>query len=161
MRPPVPAHRVPVRRLGRDVAGREPAQDLLVGRLGILIALLTGQRASPAKQEPGGKLGRRPVPLPGVVLEPVSAEDARVRCPDLAEALDQRSVGGFSSVDLNRDKVLGDDSGDRRLAVADTGQRRTAASSGRKEVDQDERAGFPCFLAGCVQVSGPPLDRFH
>jgi hypothetical protein len=88
MRPPVPAHSTPVRGLGRDVAAREPAQHLVVSGLGVLVALLAGQRACPPEQQPGGELGRRPVPLPRVVLEPVSTEDAQVRRPDLTETGD-------------------------------------------------------------------------
>jgi hypothetical protein len=138
-----------------------PGHCLPVRRLGILLALLAGQRTGPSEQQPGGELGRRPVPLPGVVLEPIRAQDAQVRCPDLPEPLDQRGAGLVGGVDLNRDKVLGDGGGDRRLAVADTGQRRAAASSGGEEVHEDQRAGHPGLLAGGLQVSGPPPDRFH
>ena len=161
MGPLVPAHRPPVGSLRRDVAAGEAAQDLLIRRLGILLALLAGKRTGPSEQQPGGELGRRPVPLPGVVLEPIRAQDAQVRSPNLPEPLDQRGVGLIGGVDLNRDKVLGDGGGDRRLAVADTGQGRAAASSGGEEVHQDQRAGCPGLLAGGVQVSGPPPDRFH
>jgi len=161
MGPLVPGHCLPVRGLRRDVAAGEAAQDLLVRRLGILLALLAGQRTGPSEQQPGGELGRRPVPLPGVVLEPIRTQDAQVRCPDLPEPLDQRGAGLVGGVDLNRDKVLGDGGGDRRLAVADTGQRRAAASSGGEEVHQDQRAGHAGLLAGGLQVSGPPPDRFH
>jgi hypothetical protein len=161
MGPLVPAHCLPVRGLRRDVAAGKAAQDVLVRRLGLLLALLAGERTGPSEQQPGGELGRRPVPLPGVVLERIGAQDAQVRCPDLPEPLDQRSVGLVGGVDLNRDKVLCDRGDDRRLAVADLGQRRAAASSGREEVHQDQRARCLGLLAGGVQVSGPPPDRFH
>ena len=154
-------HCPPVRGLRRDVTAREAAQDLLIRRLGILLALLAGERTGPSEQQPGGELGRRPVPLPGVVLEPIRVQDAQVRCPDLPEPLDQGGVGLVGGVDLNRDEVLGDGGDDRRLAVADPGQRCAAASSGGEEVHQDQRAGCPGLLAGGVYVSGPPPDRFH
>jgi hypothetical protein len=161
MGPLVPAHCLPVRGLRRGVTAGEAAQDLLICRLGILVALLAGERTGPPEQQPGGELGRRPVSLPGVVLEPIRAQDAQVRCPDLPEPLDQGGAGLVGGVDLNRDKVLGDGGGDRRLAVADIGQRCAAASSGGEEVHQDQRAGCLGLLVGGVQVSGPPADRFH
>jgi hypothetical protein len=120
MSPLVPAHRLPVRGFRRGVTAREAAQDLRVCRLGILLTLLAGERTRPPEQQPGGQLGRRPVPLPCVVLKPVSAQDTQVRCPDLAEPLDQRRAGLLGGVYLNRDKVPGDGGDDRRLAVADT-----------------------------------------
>jgi hypothetical protein len=161
MSPLVPAHRPPVGGFRRGVAAGEAEQNLPVCRLGVLLALLAGERTGPSEQQPGGQLGRGPVSLPGVVLKSVGAKNTQVRCPDLPEPLDQRRAGLFGGVDLNRNEVLGDSGGDRRLAVADTSQRRAAASGGREEVDQDRGVGCPGLLAGGVQVSRPPLDRRH
>jgi hypothetical protein len=73
MSPLVPGHCLPVRGLRGDVTAGEAEQDFLIRRLGILLALLAGERAGPSEQQPGGELGGRPVPLPGVVLEPIRA----------------------------------------------------------------------------------------
>jgi len=159
--PLIPADRTPVGRFGGGVAAREPAEHLFIRRLGVLLAALPGQGPGAAQQQPGCQLAGRPVTLPGVVLESVRAENAKVRCPDLPEPLDQARVGLLSGVDVDGNEVLADRGGDRRLTVADLCQRRATASSGREEVDQDQSPGRFRIYAGSVDVGVPPLDRFH
>jgi hypothetical protein len=61
---------------------------------------------------------------------------------------------------VNRDGVLLDESGDRRSAIADSGQLSTAPSSGRIEVEQDQLVLALGALGSLLQRLLPPKQGF-